>query len=239
MSAKGKYDVICHNSDIHFLALEIDSNEVATKIFNLPNQVEGVGFAKLHLLTKNKLNDIHAHASFAIQDGFLPRLGSKEFIFNRPTKLKKVLFFLDKPIKFTLSKITNIDFSKPNVFYSDLRGSFIINNDDVDDVRIFSQSDYLSMFIEGYYNIATEIGCLCIWGRHNKVAEKKIRIFKIPLSILYRLLFKVERTKNLYRDKVKLIPSIKAEPYEEAIFRVEVDGNLNSNDIKVNLKDLK
>lgn len=239
LSAKGKYDVVCHNSDIHFLATEIDSNEVATKIFNLPNQIEGTGFAKLHLLTKNKLNDIHAHASFAIQDGFLPKLGSKEFIFNRPTKLKKVLFFLNKPIRFTLSKVTNIDFSKPNVFYSDLRGSFIINNDDVEDVRIFSQSDYLSMFIEGYYNIATEIGCLCIWGRHNKVAEKKIKIFKIPLSLLYRIIFKVERTKNLYMNKVNLIPPIKAKPYEEAIFRVEVDGNLNSNDIKVNLKDLK
>lgn len=239
LSAKGKYDVICHNSDIHFLAAEIDSNEVATKIFNLPNQIEGVGFAKLHLLTKNKLNDIHAHASFAIQDGFLPKLGSKEFIFNRPTKLKKVLFFLNKPIKFTLSKITNIDFSKPNIFYSGLRGSFIINNNDVEDVRIFSQSDYLSMFIEGYYNIATEIGCLCIWGRHNRVAEKKVKIFKIPLSLLYKIIFKVERTKNLYKNKVNLIPPINAQPYEESIFRVEVEGNLNSNDIKVKLKDLK
>ena len=120
-----------------------------------------------------------------------------------------------------------------------MRGSLIINNDDVEDVRIFSQSDYLSMFIEGYYNIATEIGCLCIWGRHNRVAEKKIKIFKIPLSLLYKIIFKVERTKNLYIDKVNLIPPIKAEPYEEAIFRVEVDGNLNSNDINVNLKDLK
>ena len=69
--------------------------------------------------------------------------------------------------------------------------------------------------------------------------KKKIKIFKIPLSLLYKIIFKVERTKNLYIDKVNLIPPIKAEPYEEAIFRVEVDGNLNSNDINVNLKDLK
>ncbi len=239
LSAKGKYDVICHNSNIHFLASEIDSNEVATKIFNLPNQFEGTGFATLHLITKNKLNDIQAHANFAIQDGFLPKLGSKEFIFNRPSKFKKALFFLNKPIKFTLSKITNIDFSKPNIFYSDLRGSFILHNNDVEDVKIYSQSDYLSMFIEGYYNIATEIGSLCIWGRHNRVAEKKIKIFKIPLSILYRLVFKVERTKNLYQNKVNMIPPIKAHPYEEAIFKVDVEGNLNSNDINVKLKDLK
>lgn len=239
LSAVGKYNVVKHSSDIHFLASEIDSNDVATKMFNLPEQFKGKAYATLHLMTKNKLNDIHAHATFAIKDGFLPKLGSREFVLNRPNKFKKALFFLNKPIKFTLSKITNIDFSKPNVFYSDLRGSFILNNDDVDCVRIFSQSEYLSMFIEGNYNIEKQIGNLCIWGRHNKVAERKIKIFKIPLSWIYKLVFKVERTKNLYQDKIKFIPPINAKPHEEALFRIRVNGNLNSNDIKVQMKDLR
>lgn len=239
LSAVGKYNVVKHCSDIHFLASEIDSNEVATKMFNLPNQFEGKGYATLHLMTKNKLNDIHAHATFAIKDGFLPKLGSREFIFNRPNKFKKVLFFLNKPIKFTLSKITNIDFSKPNVFYSDLRGSFILNNSQIDCVKIFSQSDYLSMFIEGSYNIDQQIGNLCIWGRHNRVAERKIKIFKIPLSWIYKFLFKVERTKILYKEKINQIPPINAKPHEESLFRVRVNGNLNSNDIDVQMKDLK
>lgn len=239
LSAKGKYNVFNHSSDIHFLASDIDSNEVVSKIFKLPGQVEGKAFATLHLITKNKLNDIHAHSTFAINDGFLPKLGSKEFIFNRPNKFKKALFFLNKPIKFTLSKITNIDFSKPNIFYSNLRGSFILNNDQVDCVKIFSQSDYLSMFIEGDYNIETQLGNLCIWGRHNRIAERKVKIFKIPLSLIYRIVFKVERSKDLFKDKLQLIPPIKAQPHEEALFRVGVSGNLNSNDIKVQMKDIK
>ena len=239
LSAVGKYNIKAHSSDIQFLASDIDSNEVATKIFNLPNQFEGNGYASLHLKTKNKLNDIHAHATFAITDGFLPKLGSQEFIFNRPTKLKKVLFWVHKPISFTLSKITNIDFSKPNVFYSNLLGTFIINNSDVEHVKIFSQSDYLSMFIEGKYNIDSQIGDLCIWGKHNKIAEKKIKIFRIPLSMLYRLIFRSEHTKDIYQDKIKMIPEIKAKPSEMSIFTVNIVGDLNSNNLNVKMKNLK
>lgn len=239
LSAVGKYNIKEHSSDINFLASDIDSNEVATRIFNLPNQFEGNGYAKLHLKTKNKLNNIHAHATFAITDGFLPKLGSQEFIFNRPNKLKKVLFWVNEPVKFTLSKISNIDFKKPNVFYSNLRGTFIINNSDVDHIKIFSQSDYLSMYIEGKYNIDSQVGDLCIWGKHNKVAEKKIKIFRIPLSMLYRLVFRSEHTKETYQDKIKMIPSIKATPSELSIFKVNVDGDLNSSNLNVKLKNIK
>jgi len=239
LCAYGKYNVKKHSSNIHFLASGIDSNEVATKIFNLPNQFEGKGFASLHLITKNKLNDIYAKASFAIEDGFLPKLGSREFIINKSKKRNGLLAHIKKPIKFTLSKISNIDFSKPNIFYSDLRGSFILDNEHVHDVRIYSQSDYLSMFIEGDYNIDSEIGKLSLWGRHNKIAEKKIRILKLPLSLLYKIFFKVERSKDKYIDKINKIPKIQAKPSEEGLFRVNIDGNLNSNDIKVILKDIK
>jgi hypothetical protein len=238
---KGQYDIKNHNSDIYFIASEIDSNDVATKLFKLPNQIEGLAYATLHLITKNKLNDIHANATFAVTDGFLPRLGSREIIFNKPSKLKKVLFFINKPIKFTLSKITNIDFSKPNVFYSDLKGSFTLDNEQISDVKIYSQSDYLSMFIEGGYNIENELGDICIWGRHDKIAEKKIKIFKIPLHWIYKFAFKPEHSKTHFEDKIKEIPPIKSKyPSDESFFRVEIDGNPNNgSEINIQMKDLR
>ena len=240
LSATGKYDIETHSSDIHFLASDIDSNEVASKIFNLPNQIEGFAYATLHLVTKDKLKDIKAFATFAVHDGFLPKLGSKEFIVNRSDKKgRKLLFFLKKPFKFTLSKISNIDFSKPSMFYSNLRGSFTLCNDEIKDAKIFSQSDYLSLFIEGSYNISAERGKVYIYGKHNKAADRKIRIFKLPLSLIYKLLFKAEHTKSLYLNKIKMIPPIKAEPDDIGIFRVILHGNLNNNDIKVHMKDLR
>lgn len=237
LSAKGCYNIKNHSSDIKFFASDIDSNEVVTHIFNLPNQVHGLAFATLHLKTKNKLNDIKAHATFAINEGFLPKLGSTEFIVKKSRKIKFIN--IDK-IKFTLSKITNIDFSNKKVLASNIYGSFILDNSDVNKIKIFSQSDYLSLFIEGHYNIDTQFSHLCIWGRHNKTEEKKIRILKLPFTFLYRLIFRIERTKEYYQCKVSMIPPIKLKSGDiESIFRVIVKGNLNSDNLKVILKDLR
>lgn len=239
LSASGIYNLSNHSSDIKILAFEIDSNEAASKLFNLYNQIEGSAYAYLHLITRNKLNDIKAHATFAVSDGYLPMLGSREFIVSG-SKTHKLLFFMKKPLKFTLSKISNIDFSNQDVLSSDLNGSFMLDNYEIKNAKIFSKSEYISLFIEGNYNIQDEYGRLCIWGRHNKLEEKKIRIFKIPLSILYKILFKKERSRHVYVDKIRSIPPINAKPEEEGLFRVLVNGNINNKkDLKVILKDIK
>ena len=237
LSGKGRYDVKRHNSDIYFFASDIDSNEVATNIFNFKDQINGSAFATLHLKTKDKLNDIKAHATFAISDGYLPQLGSTEFMVGQSQKHK----FLNKIKKsFTLSKITNIDFSKSNIFYSNLRGSFLVDNSKIHNVKIYSQSDYLSLFIEGDYNIDSEHADFCIWGRHNKTEEKKIRIFKIPLTLIYRVVFRIEKTKDMYKAKLAQIPPIKIKPMDiESVFKVSVCGNLNERNVKVQLKDIR
>lgn len=236
LSAKGKYNVKSHASDINFYASDIDSNEVVTRIFNLPDQVKGSAYATLHLVTKNKLNDILAHAVFAIKDGYLQKLGSKEFILKKDSKFKIL-----NSVKLTLSKITNIDFANHAVLESDITGSFTLHNDCVKDAKIYSQSDYLSLFINGDYNIDTGNTCLCIWGRHNKTAERKIKIFKIPLSFLYKIFFRIERSKNANIETIKQIPPIKIGKGEiESLFRVIVDGDLRSKEnLKIEMKDLR
>lgn len=240
LSAKGLYNIKNHSSDINFLASNIDSDEVVTKIFNLAGQVQGLASATLHLKTKNKLNDIKAYATFAISDGFLPKIGSKEFIVKKSKKMAKFKFLDFEKIKFSLSKITNLDFSNKKTFSSDINGSFYLNNNDVDDVKIFSQSDYLSVFIEGHYNIDSQFAHLYVWGRHNKTEEKKIRILKLPFTFLYRLIFRVERSKEYYQDKLDMIPPIKLRAGDiESVFRVFVNGNINSDNLKVILKDLR
>ncbi|MBR1424638.1 hypothetical protein IJ579_03655 [bacterium] len=238
LSATGKYDVKLHDSDIYTFASDIDSNYVATNFFKLSNQIQGIAFATAHFITKNKLNDIKADATFAIDDGFLPKLGSTEFIIN---KSKGKNSDKKKKFKIVLSKISNIDFSKPNVFYSNLYGTFTLDNELVKNVKIFSKSDYLSMFIEGNYDIDTECGNLYIWGRHNKTEAKKIRILKIPINWIYKVVFRPEHSAAAYANKIRQIPEIKARKTDDvSTFRVYVSGELNSdNKLKVELKDLR
>lgn len=240
LRATGIYNLKNHSSDIHFVASDIDSDEVVTKIFKLPNQVQGFASATLHLVTANKLNDINAKATFAIDGGYLPQLGSKEFMLKKSKKMNKFKFINFEKLKFTLSKITNIDFSDKQTFTSSIRGSFILHNDDVKDVEIYTQSDYFSSFIEGYYNIDSQFTYLYVWGRHNKTKEKTIRILRLPFTFLYRLIFKVERSKDFYQDKLSKIPPIKLRKGDlESVFRVFVTGNINSDNLKVKLKDLQ
>ena len=248
LSAKGIYNLADYSSDIEFFASDVDSNEVATNFFKLKNQVQGDAFATLHVRTKNKLNDIKAEATFAISDGFLPSIGSREFVVNSSkkksnSKLSKFNHKLIEKlnIKLTLSKIINIDFSKPNQFYSNLYGTFNIDNEEVHNARIFSKSDLLSLFIEGDYNIDNEYGKLCLWGRRDKTEAKKIRIFKIPFNLIYRIVFRPEHSKDMYQDKIKLIPDIKTTIASDiSLFRIFVSGNLNSSDkLKVEMKDLR
>ncbi len=240
LSAKGTYNLLEHSSDIHFFASDIDSNEVATHIFNLPNQVQGSAFATLHLITKNKLNDIKASTMFAIDDGFLPKLGSTEFIISKSKRPKKLKWLNFDKIKFSLSKITNIDFSNKKVLAANITGTFNIDNTELKDIKIYSQSDYLSMFIEGKYHMDSQFAHLYIWGRHNRTAEKKIRILKIPFTFLYKIIFRAEHSKDFYQDKIDMIPPIKLNAGDiESLFRVYACGNINSNNIKVILKDLK
>ena len=71
---------------------------------------------------------------------------------------------------------------------------------------------------------------VCVSGVDTtKTAERKIKIFKIPLSFLYKIFFRVERSKNANIETIKQIPPIKIGKGEiESLFRVIVDGDLRS-----------
>lgn len=237
LSAKGVYYLSNYSSNIKFFASDIDSNVVLTEFFHLPNQVKGTAYATLHAITTNKLNDVKAIATFAISDGYMPQIAEKEFFITK----KKKDGTIKRKIKISLSKITNLDFSRAEDYSANIYGTFVLDNDLVRNVKMFTKSDYLGMFIEGNYNIATESGILKVWGRRNKTHAKGIRIFKIPLNLIYRIVFKPEHTMTQYEDKIKLIPEVKASIADEiAIFRVLVSGYFNKKSgLKIEMKDLR
>lgn len=243
LSAKGIYNISDHSSDINFSAYDIDSNDVVTNFFKLPDYAKGRASATLHLRTKNKLNDVKADAAFSISDGSLPKIGSREFHLGSSKKTSSIIGKKLKNMTLSLSKITNIDFSKPDVARSNLYGAFKLDNDTVKDAKIFSKSKYVAVLIEGVYSIDTQVGELCIWGKRNKTKAKKIRVFKIPLNLLYKIVFRPEHSMDLYQNKISQIPEIEASLGDEvAIFRVLVKGKLNSKNSKdkiIELKDLR
>ena len=234
LSAKGMYSLSEHASNIKFYASDIDSNVVMTDFFKLPDQVHGVAFATLHVITRNKLNDVKAAATFAISDGYMPQIANHEFFVGRKKDGSA-------KHKYTISKITNFDFSNKENITTNIYGSFNLDNDIVRDLKMFAKSQWLGLYFEGNYNIYSQAVNLKIYGKRNKTYAKGIRIFKVPLNLLYKLAFKTEHTIDQYQNKIKMIPEICASDNDIiSYFRVSILGYFSrKNGLNIELKDLR
>ncbi|MCD7780345.1 MAG: hypothetical protein LUH05_06715, partial [Candidatus Gastranaerophilales bacterium] len=231
LTAEGLYDIKKRSSDISFSAKNIDSNTVADVIFELPNQIEGLADAKLHARLENGFDDIKANASFSVKQGYLPQLGSTSFMIKNSRK--------KQPIKFKLSDIINVDIKNMKALSSDIDGEFYFDDESIKDVKITSSQKYLSLLIEGDYNLSSKYGNLDLWGKYNNNQITKIKILFVPLSWIVKLVFRPETSKSIYKDKLEEVPNIEAGEGEESAFRVKINGNLNNNDIKVELKSIR
>lgn len=233
LNAYGTYGIDKHAADIMFSAENINSNLAADMIFDLKDQIQGYANASMHLKTLNKLEYIHAHTDFSIKDGALTKIGSTEFIIKKSKKIKKT-------IKFTLPYITNIDINRMKALRSNIDGCFDINNHKIQNIKMFSQHQYLSIFAEGNYNIRKQDANMRLWGKYNRSAQKGIRILFVPLSLITKVLLRPEYTKELYQEKLDMVPLIDAKPSEEENFTVRINGNLNDNSsIKVEFKSVR
>ena len=230
--AEGLYNFKDNSSVVDFSAENINSNIVADTVFNLPGQIHGLASAYIHSETKNKFENIKAHAEFFINDGYLLQLGSTEFIIKKSKKIKK-------PIKFKLKDIVNVDITKAKALSSNIKGSFDLDNYCVSNIYLTSSQKYLSLLIEGNYNIENQNADLRLWGKYNKKAPKGVKVLFIPLSWIINIILKSEETMDLYSDKLKQVPSIVSEKEDEQPFRVKINGKMNdSKNLKVELKSI-
>ncbi len=233
LGANGSYDISKNNSDICFYARNIDSNEAAAMTLNLDNQVEGLADVDAHFFTKNKLEKLNADVKFAIKHGALTKLGSREFIIKKAKDSNKTY-------KFKLPDITNIEEKRFTAIKSDINGSFKVNNEKLKDINIFSKHKYLAIFAEGFYNIDSQNTKITIWGKFNKDAQKGIKILFVPLSVVTKIVFRPEKTKDIYTHEIEKIPNIDATENQTEIFKVSLFGNINDNSkLKIDLKRLK
>jgi len=231
LKADGLYNLKDHSAELIFAAKNIDSNTAADVIFNLPGQIMGRADATLHAQTKHGLDEVKAFASFSIKKGYLPKIGSTKFIIKK-SRMKQ-------PLKLKLSDIVNIDIKNMKALSSDINGNFYFDNTNIKNVEITSSQKYLAMLIEGDYNMDSQSGNLNVLGKYNNKQISRVKIFFVPLSLLVRFVFRPEESMHIYKDKLKCVPDIQALPEEESSFRVKINGNLNKNDLKVELKSIK
>ncbi len=223
--AKGVYDFAKNTSKMSFEAKNINSNKVAEMTLNLQNQIEGIAQAKVDIDAKDMFRFLDAHCMFEIKEGFLPRLGDKEFMIE--------------DTKYKISQITNLDLTQKDLMKDDIKGSFDVHNTELKNINITTWHELSAMFLEGNYEMEKQYADLQLFWHYSKEAPKGIRIFGVPLSLILKVVFRPEHSKELYQQKLSNIPKISTEEKNTSYYRVQLKGDINNSKVNIVLKEIK
>ena len=223
--AKGIYNFAKNTSKMTFEAQNINSNKVAEMTLNLKGQIEGIANAKVDINAKDMFRFLDAHCMFEIKEGFLPKLGDKEFMIKKS--------------KYKLSQITNFDLTQKNLMKDDIKGSFDVHNTKLKNIHLTTWHELSAVFLEGSYEMEKQYADLQLFWHYSKQAPKGIRIFGIPLSLILRVVFRPERTKELYQSKLSQIPKINAAEKDSRYYRIQLKGDINQGKTNLLLKEIR
>ena len=225
VNAKGIYDFAKNTSKMTFEAKNINSDKVAQATLNLQNQIEGTANAIVNLNAKDMFRFLDAHCMFEVKEGFLPKLGDTEFMF--------------KNSKYKLSEITNFDLTQKDLMKDDIEGSFDVHNTEIKNISITTWHELSAMYLEGNYDMEKQFADLQLFWHYSKEAPKGIRIFGVPLNFILKVVFRPEKTKELYQTKLSKIPKINADEKNSSYYRIQLKGDINNNKTNLKLKEIR
>ena len=223
--AKGIYDFAKNISRMTFEANNINSNKVANMTLNLKDQIEGTANAKVDIDAKDMFRFLDAHCIFEVKEGFLPKLGDKEFMI--------------KNSKYKISQITNFDLTQKDLMKDDIKGTFDVHNTEIKNIKMTTWHKLSAVLLEGNYDMEKQYADLQLFWHYSKEAPKGIRIFGIPVSLILKLVFRPEKTKELYQSKLSQIPKIDADDKHSNYYRIQLNGNINDSKPNLVLKRIK
>ena len=228
ITANGIYNFTNNTSKMTFEANNINSNKVAEMTLNLKGQIEGIANAKVNIDAKDMFKFLNAHCIFDIKEGFLPKLGDTEFMI--------------KNSKYKLSQITNIDLTQKDLMKDDIKGSFDVNNTEIKNINITTWHELSAMYLEGNYEMEKQCADLQLFWKYSKDAPKGVRIFGIPLSLILKVVFRPENSKEEYKSKLSKIPDTNSDEKNTNYYRIQFKGDINNNNndkIKLELREIK
>ena len=223
--AKGFYNFIKDASEIAFEAKNINSNKAANMMLNLQNQIEGTANVKVNLKAKHMFRFIDVNTVFEIKEGFLPKLGDTEFMIENS--------------KYKLSDIINIDLSQKDLMKDDIKGSFDVHNTELKNIDITTWHELSAMYLEGDYEMEKQLADLQLFWKYSKDAPKGIRIFGIPFSLILKVAFRPEHSKELYKAQLLKVPDINSDEKNTSYYRIQLKGDINNNNVDLKLKEIR
>jgi hypothetical protein len=225
ISANGNYNFKTHTSDMVFTAENINSNKAAEMMLNLENQIDGMASAKVNLSAKDMFRFLDVHCDFDIKEGFFPKLGDAEFMLENT--------------KYKLSQIINFDLTQKDLMKADIKGSFDVHSTELNNVDITAWSEDSAMYLEGDYEMEKQYANLQLFWHYSKNSPKGVRIFCVPLSWILKIVFRPEKSREIYQSKLAKIPKINEVEDNTSYYRVQLKGDINNNKMDLIFKEIK
>ena len=225
VNANGMYDFSKDKSKMTFEAKNINSDKAANMMLNLEHQIEGTANAKVELEASDMFKYIDAHCAFEVKEGFMPKFGNTEFTI--------------KNTKYKISEITNVDLTKKDDMKDDINGTFDVHNSELKNINITTWHELSAMFLEGSYEMEKQYADLQLFWHYSKEAPKGARVFGIPLSLILKVVFRPEHSKELYESEIQQIPQIKDNNKNSNYYRIHLEGDINNNKINLVLKEIR
>ena len=211
----------------------VDANEMALAFFDIKNQIYGKLNGQVELTTfgandeeqKKNLNGI---LSFSINEGKMPKLGSIEYLLRAGNLIKSGISGL------TLNNIKSILIPINSGEFDTIKGKLDIEKGLAKNIKIYSKGQNLSILIFGNYDIPTSIADIYILGKLSKNINSILGpIGNASLNSLFNLIPGIHLDETKDTDLIKQINSIPelglpAEKFR--IFRVKIDGDINSDE---------
>ena len=225
INAKGIYDFTKNISKMNFEARNINSNKVAETTLNLKHQIEGIANAKVAIDAKDMFRFLDANCEFEVKEGYMPKLGDTELMI--------------KNSKYKLSQIINIDLSQKDLMKDDIKGTFDVHNTEIKNINITTWHELSAVYLEGNYEMEKQLADLQLFWHYSKEAPKGVKIFGVPLSLILKVVFRPENTKELYKSQLSKIPAIKDNDKNSSYYRIQLKGDINNNKTDLKLKEIR
>lgn len=214
----------------NLIANNVDSNKIASSLFEFKEQIFGKANGNITITTKGdteeeRLKNMIGYAYFEITDGNMPKLGSIEYLLSAGNLLKSGITGL------SLNKIIEVLSPLKTGVFKSIKGSFDIKNGIAQNIEVYSKSDNLNLFINGEYDILQQYANMRVYGRLTQKANNilgKIGNLSINSIITQIPGLKSNENESILKDLNK-VPGIELNDMNQRNFTVKIDGVINSD----------
>jgi len=225
-----KYNLLNSNSNLEMAIENVNANEMAYALFDLPDQIYGSLTGEVYLFCNGKnhkscMDTLSGRGGFVVEDGRMPKLGSLEYLLKATNLIKSGVTGLS--INGIVDLITPLKTGQ----LERINGNFAISSGIADSIQIFSKGKDLSLFINGTYNFSTLIADMDVFGRLSKKISTVLgTIGNASLNTLFNTIpgMNLDEPNNAgFIKEINKIPGFELNDKMYRIFNAKIYGDIN------------